>query len=204
MKSIKFSFITFVCLTLSGCATMVVPYHKTDPEAAIEEMKKHNGYYELKKTPEVNSKIIFRTVSNSAVTAYFSKVKTTGNCINQEKIGAVIDGNRENLSPQWKKIHKAFHFNLGTKPSEYLMIEAIPDEPITIRVSGHYLSNNGHTITTANCGPFIKQFTPQSRKSYLVEYQWKNGCRLIISDATDPDKPLIIDVPAQKEIPLCK
>jgi hypothetical protein len=208
MKLFGFLIITFLSFILSGCANTFVPYYKTDPEGAAEEVKKHNGYYELKKAPEENAKIILRSVSGAGITTYFSKVKINSNCISLEKIGSAADGQRAIMSPNLKKFSEVLNIDLGSKPSEYLKIDVIPGEPITIHSIGRSLSssNNGITITTttAKCGPFIKQFTPQSRKSYLVEFQWDKGCRMNISDATDPDKPLLIDVPEQKEIAVCK
>jgi hypothetical protein len=197
MKKIQISILALTVF-LSGCSSLGKTYSQINPEGAAEEVRKHNGYYELKKIPEGNSKIVLRGLNGQGISTVFSISKSKNDCAVLEKIGTTTDNLRDILLPQVVKMTASLS---AIKNLEYLKIDVNSNEPITIHGNGRLYV--GHT--SGSCGPLAVEFIPKSKRSYLIEFNWRgNQCKLDIFDATDPDKPMDVEVTSRKILPLCK
>lgn len=169
---------------IQGCSDLGKTYSEINPQDAELQVKKHNGYYDLKSISSGKSKLVLRS-EGMPYPVKFSYC--SGSCEKHEDLGAVEDLGRGILLP-W-----IADLNRKTSPKEYLVLEVPPGQHISVDGLGEGASNHHVFYASKTCGPLNSSFMPLENHNYLVRFLWENdSCRLDVSDATDPDnlKPL--------------
>ena len=182
-------------LAITGCT-----YSQINPEAALEDIRANNGYYELRSIEPGTAKLVMRTFGAVATVsnAQFAVSTSEASCKDFQHLGAAAFTGNGIVYP-WI----ASALRVGTRAEPYLVHEATPGQLIQVRGIGNW-STGGTNITyrAGSCGPETVRFTPAEGHAYTVEFVWgKNmSCRLAVMDATDPDAPQPVEV---RDIPGC-
>lgn len=178
---------------LSGCADLGRSYSEIDPEGAAADIRKNSGYFALRSVTPGTAKIVMRS-EGSGSTVNFS-VSTSGvACEDFKSVGRTRFTGRGIIYPWIADFSQSMS---GTKG--FLESEVVPGRSVYIRSSSSWAESNsvpGSGITTASsgrCGPLISKFDPEKNHAYLVRFVWNEwGCTQYISDATNPDAPVLI------------
>lgn len=182
--------------SLNGCADLGKSYSEIDPEGAKADIRKHNGYFELKAVKPGMTKLVLRSMGSGRA-VNFSLSTTTLACQDFEKLGEVQFSGRGVLYP-WiaDMVDRRKH------TADFLVREFEPKQSIYVRSNGSWFESQSipgsgmSTTSSGRCGALISKFTPQANHAYVVEFNWlPDGCMQLIEDATDPDHP----VPIQAE-----
>lgn len=182
-------------LAITGCT-----YSQINPEAALEDIRANNGYYELRSIEPGTAKLVLRTPGAMATSAAvkFAVSTAEASCKDFQHLGAAASSGHGIVYP-W--IARATRVGSGAEP--FLVHQATPGQPIQIRGIGNW-STGGTNIAyrAGSCGPVAVRFTPAENRAYAVEFFWTKGmsCRLAVMDATDPDALQPVEV---REIPGC-
>ena len=171
---------------LNGCT-----YSKLNPEAALEDIRANNGYYDLREIEPGTSKLVLRA-AGTAYPAHFSVSTSAQNCQGFQSLGEVAYAGQGNVYPWIANIGQR-----GRRSNPYLVHDAKPGEPIQVRGYGSWADGAGSGYRSGHCGPVTARFTPQGGHGYTAEFVWgdKPACSLVVMDATNPDMP--VPVPAQ-------
>lgn len=174
-----------VSAVLGGCA-----YSEINPEAAREDIRQHNGYYDLREVEPDAAKIVVRA-AGSSYPAHFSVSASSQSCQDFKPVGEVAYTGRGLVYPWIANMGQR-----GRRSNPYLVHDAKPGVPIQVRGYGSWADGTGAGYRTGNCGPVTTKFTPEAGRGYTVDFVWgsKPACSLVVMDATDPDAP--VPVPA--------
>ncbi|MET3183774.1 UNVERIFIED_ORG: hypothetical protein ABIC43_006966 [Variovorax guangxiensis] len=164
-------------------------YSQINPEAALEDIRTNNGYYELKSIEPGTAKLVLRTPGAAATSAaaQFAVSTAEAPCEGFQHLGAAASSGHGVVYP-W--IARATRVGSGAEP--FLLHQATPGQPIQIRGIGRWsTSGAGVAFRAGSCGPVALRFTPAENRAYAVEFIWEKDmtCRLAVMDATDPDAP---------------
>ncbi len=201
MKKSKWSVrLAVMALCLTSMAVGGCTYSQINPEAALEDVRTNNGYYELKSVEPGSTKLVLRTpgVAAASAAAQYAVSTAEAPCEGFQHLGAAASAGHGVVYP-W--IARATRVGSGAEP--FLVHEATPGQPIQVRGIGKW-STGGANIAFqhGSCGPEVVRFTPQADRAYAVEFIWGKGmsCRLAVMDATDPDAPQPV---ASRPVPGC-
>jgi len=168
---------------LAGCGNLGRRYSEIDPAGALEDVRKHNGYYALKELEPGTAKLVMRA-QGAPFTAAFEVSRAVAPCEGFEKVGTATDLGRGVVYPWVANMTTALTF--GRKPRGYLEIEVDPAQRIQLRANSFQ-----HGREFSSCGPFAAAFVPAVNRAYLVEFTWHDStCSMRVSDATDPQRPV--------------
>jgi len=181
-----------VLLSLTACA-----YREINPEAALEDIRANNGYYELRDLEPGTTKVVVRA-TGSGYPAHFSVSTSPQACRAFSSLGEVAYAGRGIVYP-WI----ANALQRGRRSEPFLVHEAKPGEPIQVRGYGSWAEGTGSGYRSGHCGPVVAKFTPQQGRAYTVDFVWgsKPACSLVVMDATQPDAP--VPVPAVEQVAGC-
>lgn len=171
---------------ISGCSNLGKPYSQIDPAGALEDTRKHNGYYSLKSVKPGTAKLVMRS-DGDPKDVLFSISSDEAVCGGFKELGTTRDSGRGVIYPWIADLSE-----IGRRgPVGFVASDLTPGQTIVVR--GH-----GSGVTTARfdrCGPRYSQFTPQENHAYLAQFTWtRKGCQQSIADVTDPDAPVPVGV----------
>lgn len=117
---------------LNGCT-----YSKLNPEAALEDIRANNGYYDLREIEPGTSKLVLRA-AGTAYPAHFSVSTSAQNCQGFQSLGEVAYAGQGNVYPWIANIGQR-----GRRSNPYLVHDAKPGEPIQVRGYGSWADGAG-------------------------------------------------------------
>ncbi|RJX31783.1 MAG: hypothetical protein C4516_06470 [Oxalobacter sp.] len=184
--------ILMASVVLQGCSNVGKSYSEINPERAEKEVKRANGYYHLKKkVAPGTAKLILRS-EGAGHPASFSYRIAQSKCEKFERIGTAAYTGSGQLLPWIAKMTRGASNAMGAKG--FLSYSAEPGKPIQIQGDGFSSSSVAGGVRTVKCGPVTSEFVPQEGRAYLVQFLWEGDtCRQVVSDASDPDKPVALN-----------
>jgi len=176
---------------VTGCSNLGKSYSEIDPEGALADIRKHNGYFSLQTVTPGTAKLVLRSERFPANVS-FSMSDAEETC-DFKDLGSVRDSGRGVVYPWIADLTESLR--PGTKPSGFIATDLVPGGRVLIRGYGSW-AGFGSTPLSGECGPLLSEFTPVANRAYLVRFTWEGGyCRQRVFDATDPDAP--IPVPSE-------
>ncbi|MEJ8826277.1 hypothetical protein WKW80_30360 [Variovorax humicola] len=171
---------------VAGAMLCACTYSEINPDAAREDIRTNNGYYDLREIEPGTARIVVRA-AGTGYPAHFSVSTSAQNCQAFTSLGDVAYAGRGLVYP-WI----ANATQRGRRSNPYLVHEAKPSEPIQVRGYGSWADGKDSGYRSGNCGPVTARFTPEAGHGYTVDFAWgdKPACRLVVMDATNPDAPV--------------
>ena len=182
-----------VLAALSGCGLMVrgPSFIQLDAKDREEDIRRHNGYYELKSVTPGTAKMVARTVGNLRSVDF--EISQSGDvCKGFDKLGVAYYQGRGIAAP-WVGDLLA----KTTSKKEFLAKDLVPGQPVIVKGVGLAASVDAGYIVkhVGDCGPVYSKFTPVAGHAYLVQFHWSGDtvCKQTVVDATDPDKEIAME-----------
>lgn len=179
--------VVLISLHAAGCADLGHSYRQIDPAGALEDVRKHNGYYVLKALKAGSAKVVMNA-HGAPFSASFDVSASDRVCEGFTRVGTATDLGRGIVYP-WVADMTA-SLSLGAKAKGFVETEVTPGKRLQVRSSSYQ-----HGRQFATCGPFALSFTPAVDRANLVQFLWaERSCTMTVVDATNPDQPLPIQV----------
>lgn len=186
-------FVLALLLPLAGCGLAVrgPSFIQLDAKDREEDIRRHNGYYELKAVTPGTAKLVTRTVGNLRSVDF--DISTSGDlCKGFDKLGVAYYQGRGIAAP-WVGDLLA----KTTSKKEFLSRDLVPGQPVVVKGVGLAATiDTGYIVKqVGDCGPVYTRFTPVAGHAYLVQFHWSGDtvCKQTVVDATDPDKEIAIE-----------
>lgn len=177
-------FALFAIGLLAGC-TLGKSYSQIDPEGALEDIRKHNGYHEMASISPGRAKVLFRSEGSGALVVFASSTSPVA-CEGFSKLEPVRNSGRGVLYPWIADMTMAHSNAKGFRVKEFE-----PTEGLQVRSSAWLSGGTG--FRSQRCGPVASRFRVNADRIYLVEYVWEgNTCRQDIFDVTDRNSPQVL------------
>jgi len=177
-------FVLFALGLLAGCM-LGKSYSQIDPEGALEDIRKHNGYLEMATVSPGKSKVVFRSEGSGALVGFASSTSPVA-CEGLSKLEPVRNSGRGVIYPWIADMTMAHSNAKGFRVKEFE-----PTEGLQVRSSAWLPGGNG--IRSQRCGPVASRFRLNADKIYLVEFVWEGKtCRQEIFDVTDRNSPQVL------------
>lgn len=173
---------------ITGCSNLGKSYSEIDPEDALADMRKHNGYFNLKTVTPGTAKLVLRSEGFPANVSF--SISDTEEICDFKILGSVRDSGHGVIYPWIADLVDSFSHR--KEPLGFISTDLVPGKRVLIRGSGSW-AGSGRPSTSGECGPLLSKFTPASDRAYLVRFTWEgNYCVQRVFDATDPDAPVLI------------
>jgi hypothetical protein len=193
----KYSAIPFTKSLCAICMLMILQacavgksYKEINPERALEDVRKNNGYYSLKSVPSGQSKLVLRS-EGAPQPVEFSICNGELPCEPFVNAGRVANPGHGVVFPWIAKLSNKAN-RLGNLKS-YLEQSITPGQHISVRGFSQWMDNGGLFVAMRTCGPRTSGFIPQPGRAYLIEFVWVGDtCRQVLYDATSPDSPELL------------
>lgn len=178
---------------INGCSNLGKSYSEIDPEGALADVRKHNGYFSLQSVTPGTAKLVMRSEGSSG-TVEFSMRTFSDDCNNFKSLGSVKYSGRGVIYPWIADLTQS------SKIPGFLSSELVPGQSVLIRGNGSWNSatsygsgSNMTLVSSGKCGPLLSRFTPVAGHAYLVQFNWENNiCKQNVFDATNPDAPVLV------------
>jgi hypothetical protein len=176
-------------LILQACA-VGKSYKEINPERALEDVRKNNGYYSLKSVPSGQSKLVLRS-EGAPQPVEFSICNGELPCEPFVNVGSVANSGHGVVFPWIAKLSNKANRVVNYKP--FLEQLITPGKFIYVRGFSHWLDRRNPSLFKGVCGPRTSGFIPQQGRAYLIEFVWEGDtCRQVLYDATNPDSPELL------------
>jgi len=181
--------VTGILVLLQACS-IGKTYQEINPEGALKDTRKNNGYFSLKSVPPGKSKVVFRS-DGAPRPVEFSTCASVTSCELYESVGKVANPGHGVVYPWIAKLNNKVNRVGNNKP--YLEELITPGQKIQIRGLGKWMDNQVVFVASRECGLLFSALTPQEGHAYLIEFVWGDGgCKQLVFDATNPDAPVAL------------
>jgi hypothetical protein len=188
----KAVFAMWLLMLLQACSVGKT-YKEINPEGALQDTRKNNGYFSLKSVPPGKSKVVFRS-DGAPPPVEFSICASATSCEQFESVGKVANPGHGVVYPWIAKLNNKANRVGNHKP--YLEQLMTPGQTIHVRGFSKWMDSSGLFVASRECGPLFTVLTPQEGHAYLIEFVWTDGnCKQLVFDATNPDAPVALAEP---------